>query len=55
MKTLKELNPNYWDCECEVDYIHPKEKTTCTRCGAIADDQPDSREIEVKYYYPHQN
>ena len=42
------LNPNYWDCECEHDFIHPKEMYYCVLCGAYKDDQPDSRENEIK-------
>ena len=45
------LNPNYWDCECEYDYIHPKSENFCPDCGTCSDDQPDSREIEVKFLF----
>ncbi len=42
------LNENYWDCECKENYIHKKsEETHCIKCGAYANDQPDSRENEV--------
>lgn len=37
----------YWDCECEKDYIHPKTQDKCTICGALAEEQPDSRVNEV--------
>lgn len=47
-------NPDYWDCECEDNYIRPKQKTgadqskfECLTCGASEDDQPDSRADEV--------
>jgi len=43
-------NPNYWDCECEHNYIHPKSKDYCAICGAVQDDQPDSHEDEVVEY-----
>lgn len=39
--------PKYWDCECNENYIHPFEQSTCSECGAFRDDQPDSRIIEV--------
>ena len=37
----------FWDCECEVNYIHPKSLLVCPRCGAHQDDRPDSRTNEV--------
>lgn len=42
----------YWDCECEKNYIHPKTQNRCHIdrchiCGAIAEEQPDSRVNEV--------
>lgn len=40
----------YWDCECEIDYIHPKTEESCARCGAVADEQPDSLISEVATY-----
>jgi len=47
-------NPDYWDCECEDNYIRPKQKTgadqskfECPDCGAREDEQPDSRADEV--------
>jgi hypothetical protein len=43
------LNPKFWDCECSDNYIHPKTENNCSKCGAQAVDQPDSRENEVKY------
>jgi hypothetical protein len=42
------LNSDFWDCECKDNYLHPKSETTCNECGALAIDQPDSRENEVK-------
>ena len=41
-------DPLYWDCECEKDYIHHKHIKTCKRCGAMVDQQPDSRVNEVE-------
>ena len=47
-----ELNPDYWDCECVVDYIHHRQGgnllAQCSRCGAYEVDQPDSRATEVE-------
>lgn len=41
------LTSDYWDCECEDNFIHPKSQKSCSRCGALAEDQPDSRANEV--------
>ena len=46
------LNDNFWDCECEKDYIHHKSvQTFCTECKTLAEDMPDSREDEVNEHY----
>ena len=38
----------YWDCECNYNYIHKKtDRTICAHCGTIEEDQPDSRMGEV--------
>jgi hypothetical protein len=50
MEMIK-TNPHYWDCDCDVDYIHPKSQRKCKKCGAISSEQPDSRENEVKCYF----
>lgn len=39
--------PDFWDCECEHNYIHPKTKESCPLCKTHKDDQPDSRADEV--------
>ena len=39
--------PEYWDCECEEDYIHRKGVDACLLCGAFRVDQPASRVGEV--------
>jgi hypothetical protein len=45
-------NMDYWDCECDTDFIHSKAKGTfCPKCNTRAEDQPDSRENEIKYQY----
>ena len=39
---------DYWDCECEDNYINKKsEKEYCGWCDANMEDQPDSRVNEV--------
>ena len=41
------LTNQYWDCECERNFIHPVEIVMCPVCGSDKDDQPDSRINEV--------
>lgn len=40
-------NPNYWDCECEENYIHPKGEQRCAVCGEWQVDMPDSHATEI--------
>lgn len=42
-----ETDPGFWDCECEENYIHPKSQSECAKCGARAEEQPDSRADEL--------
>ena len=44
---------NYWDCECEQNYIHSKNEQLCSHCYAIPDEQPDSRVDEVFKEFGH--
>lgn len=37
----------YWDCECEKDYIHSRFDRKCPKCGARREDQPNARVVEV--------
>jgi hypothetical protein len=37
----------YWDCECEQGYIHPKTESKCVVCEALQEHQPDSIIREV--------
>lgn len=37
----------YWDCECNDEYMHSKLEDSCTRCGATREDSPDSHVNEV--------
>lgn len=41
------LNLDYWDCECDDNYIHPIAIQVCNRCSAHQDENPSSREAEV--------
>ncbi len=46
---MVETNENYWDCECEEDYIHEKaKKKHCLKCDTSHFDQPDSIQREVE-------
>lgn len=41
----------FWDCECKTRYIHNRAlQSSCLRCFARAEDQPDSRLEEVARY-----
>ena len=43
-----ETNKEYWDCDCDEDYIHNKEKEPCCRrCNTCHYYRPDSRQNEV--------
>jgi hypothetical protein len=41
------LTSEYWDCECEKNYIHTHSEKKCSACGAFRSDQPLSRINEV--------
>ena len=45
-----ELTDEYWDCECEKEYIHLRSQETCPICKAEQEEQPSSRVIEVLKY-----
>jgi hypothetical protein len=49
MMTSEITTPNFWDCDCDEDYIHPKALTHyCEKCGAHDDeDHADSMRVEV--------
>ncbi len=42
------ITPDFWDCECERNYIHDKNQSVCGVCNTVADEQPNSRVDEVK-------
>ncbi|RHX84766.1 hypothetical protein [Leptospira stimsonii] len=45
---FQELHEDFWDCECEEDFIHSKHfQNYCSKCGAIEEEQPDSLVSEV--------
>jgi len=41
------LNLEYWDCECDTNFIHSVRKKACEICKSIIYLQPNSRESEV--------
>ena len=45
------LNLNYWDCECEDNYIHRIDDLECPKCGALQNESPNSRANEVDLMY----
>ena len=46
-ETTFSTHPDYWDCECEHNYIHPKDEDECKVCGSLWEEQPESRTSEV--------
>lgn len=42
-----ETTEEFWDCECEENFMHSKKIPDCLICGARQEDQPDSRVSEV--------
>lgn len=48
------LTPDFWDCECESNFIHHKNELRCYICGFEADDCPDARLDEVFQVYQNQ-
>jgi len=45
---IEQTHQEYWDCECEQNYIHSKyHKTSCDICDTNMEDQPDSMRSEV--------
>jgi hypothetical protein len=45
-----ELTDEYWDCECEKEYIHLRSQEICPICKTEQEEQPNSRVIEVLKY-----
>jgi len=44
---MEHTSPDYWDCECDVHYIHPLDDEECPVCGAVREDSPDSMLDEI--------
>lgn len=44
------LTPDFWDCECENNFIHRKAESFCKICQRFAEEQPESRANEVKKF-----
>lgn len=42
------LNLDYWDCECESNFIHTVSQQICDICGSSQEESPSSRENEVQ-------
>ena len=43
---------NYWDCDCDNNYIHKKSITlSCPVCKMTEDECSDSRPNEIKLHY----
>lgn len=42
------LNLDYWNCECESNYIHPISQSRCDICNSEQEESPLSRESEVQ-------
>ena len=45
------LNLDYWDCECEHNYIHSIIQQKCAICGSYQEECPSSIETEVQTYF----
>ena len=48
LRHLCETTSEYWDCECEKEYIHSTEEKDCKICGKRKEDSPASRYNELK-------
>lgn len=49
------LNLEYWDCTCEIEYIHPVSLPQCWRCEATFEERPNAREPEVRAFRERTN
>lgn len=43
------LNLDYWDCECESNFIYPISQSRCDICDSEQEESPSSRENEVQF------
>lgn len=44
------LDMDFWDCECDEDFIHSRFREFCIRCGSLRSEQPNSRANEVSHF-----
>jgi len=44
-----EFSDEYWDCECETNFIKPNGLHECGSCGACFIEQPPSRINEISF------
>lgn len=42
-----QTTPDYWDCDCAAEYIHPVASPQCGVCGALREEQPEARLDEL--------
>ena len=49
------LNCDYWDCDCDDNYIHHNEELYCHNCGLHRDECSNSFEQEVEEYFKRNN
>ena len=42
-----DITLDYWDSECETNYIHSVKVDYCTFCKAKREDMPNSRKDEI--------
>ena len=46
------LSEDFWDCECEMNYIHPNSELFCQTCDVEKVNQPPARMNEVELMFP---
>lgn len=46
------LAMEFWDCECQEDYMHLETEKQCQICKAYWDDSPSSHFFKVLREYP---
>lgn len=44
------LNLDYWDCDCDADYIHPIAMRICDKCEITQEESPSSIEKEIRLH-----
>lgn len=49
-KKYRKLNDHYWECECDVAFIHNKADTLeCKKCNCIEEECPDADVVGLLY------